>query len=316
MSNLDIILVNWNAGVLLRNCLESICLCDRSGFELRRVVVVDNASSDGSCDALDDFPLPMTIIRNHDNRGFAAACNQGAKDSPATYLLFLNPDTSLQKDTLKVVLEWAERPKNTHVGIIGIRLLDTNGRVMSTFGRFPTVGMLCLRALGLHNLSLRLLREQLMLRDSRAEREVDHVMGAFFLVRKTLFDDLGGFDENFFLYWEEVDFARRASLVKSTTIYLPSAVAYHVGGGCSRHAKPQRLFCELRSRILYAAKHFNSPQTVGILLGIVIVEPVVRLAWSVSRVSADAVRDTCRAYFIFWKQLPMLLKVVWAWRRA
>src|SRR5438094_1323064 len=92
---LDIIIVNWNAGKPFRDCLLSIKNAKKSGFNLTRVVVVDNGSTDGSLDAIHTAGLPLTVIRNPENRGFAAACNQGAKESKADYLLFLNPDTRL-----------------------------------------------------------------------------------------------------------------------------------------------------------------------------------------------------------------------------
>src|SRR5271156_1399355 len=100
LPSLDIIIVNWNAGSQLQQCLDSIRTANFDGFELLRVVVVDNASSDGSADHLPPGNVPLSVIRNTTNRGFAAACNQGAMDSSASYLLFLNPDIVLASDSL------------------------------------------------------------------------------------------------------------------------------------------------------------------------------------------------------------------------
>jgi len=96
----DIIIVNWNAGKQLHYCLESIVATQKYGFKIDRVVVVDNASQDGSVEGLDKVELPLTIIRNTQNLGFAAACNQGARESTAEYVLFLNPDTRLYSNSL------------------------------------------------------------------------------------------------------------------------------------------------------------------------------------------------------------------------
>jgi len=109
LKKLDIVIVNWNSGEQLKSCLESIVKTDKTGFELNKVVVVDNASSDNSLFGLEEIDLPLKIIRNSTNRGFAAACNQGAKESDADYLLFLNPDTVLFKDSLSKPIAFMEK---------------------------------------------------------------------------------------------------------------------------------------------------------------------------------------------------------------
>jgi len=109
---LDIVIVNWNSGIQLRRCLESVTRANQHDLALRRVTVVDNASSDHSAEGLEDLPLPLAVIRNPTNRGFAAACNQAALSSPATYLLFLNPDTILETDSLAVPVAFLEQPAN------------------------------------------------------------------------------------------------------------------------------------------------------------------------------------------------------------
>src|SRR4051794_36691693 len=97
---LDIVIVNWNTGLQLAACIDSIALANRGSVRLNRVVIVDNASTDGSIENVTCSSLPLTIIRNGENRGFAKACNQGAKGSVADFLLFLNPDTVLTADSL------------------------------------------------------------------------------------------------------------------------------------------------------------------------------------------------------------------------
>ena len=98
--------MNWNAGHQLRECLESLITVQDCGLDVARVVVVDNASWDDSTRGLDDLALPLTVLHNAENRGFAAACNQGARGSTATYLLFLNPDTRLFENSLRVPLTY------------------------------------------------------------------------------------------------------------------------------------------------------------------------------------------------------------------
>lgn len=138
---LDIVIVNWNAGSLLQDCVRSIGKARQDGFRLGRVVIVDNGSSDGSLDGLASTGLPLKIIRNPDNRGFAAACNQGARGGRADYLLFLNPDTCLFYDSLSAPLAYMEAAQNQSVGICGIQLIDENNEVSRSCARFPTPRM-------------------------------------------------------------------------------------------------------------------------------------------------------------------------------
>ena len=108
--SLDIVIVNWNAGDLLRRCLAALPAALDPSFTLARVVVVDNASTDGSLTGLDTLPLPLTMVRNATNRGFGAACNQGAAAGRADYLLFLNPDVFVGSRALSVPLRFLEDP--------------------------------------------------------------------------------------------------------------------------------------------------------------------------------------------------------------
>src|SRR5438874_11159951 len=122
--SVDIVIVNWNAGEQLRQCLEAIAAAKRTEVELRRTVVVDNGSTDLSLEGIDRIRLPTRIVLNKTNRGFAAACNQGAKDSTADYLLFLNPDTRVQPNALAEPIDFMEREENRRIGILGIQLVD------------------------------------------------------------------------------------------------------------------------------------------------------------------------------------------------
>ena len=137
---LDIIIVNWNAGHQLRDCLESIMAAKRDGFFLDRVVVVDNASTDSSLCLSGSLKVPLVLIRNTANRGFGAACNQGADGSRADYLLFLNPDTCLFTESLSKPVQFMEHhPGGKHTGICGVQLVNDKGEVSRSCSRFPTV---------------------------------------------------------------------------------------------------------------------------------------------------------------------------------
>jgi len=131
-------------------------------------------------------------------------------------------------------------------------------------------------------------------------REVDHVIGAFFLVRRSLFESLGGFDERFFVYLEDVDFSVRAGRAGWRSVYLTEARAYHKGGGTSEQVKARRLFYSLRSRMQYAHKHFPVRGAIVVGAGTLLVEPLVRLGWAVLQRSGSTFVETIQGYAMLW----------------
>lgn len=272
---LDVVIVNWNSGRQLRECLQSVVSTGKASFRLSRVVVVDNKSSDVSLEGLAGLELPLTIIANNSNRGFAAACNQGARGSEADYVLILNPDIRLFDDSLDQPLDFMERPSGRSVGILGIQLVDSEGRVSRTCSRFPTPRTYFWKMVGLSWLfPTASLGEFMTDWPHRDSREVDQVMGAFFLVRRRLFESLGGFDERFFVYFEEVDFSLRARKAGWASYYLAEARAYHKGAGTTENVRSARLFYNLRSRIRYGYKHFGWWSGTALLLGTLLLEPL------------------------------------------
>jgi N-acetylglucosaminyl-diphospho-decaprenol L-rhamnosyltransferase len=309
-SSIDIIIVNWNAGPQLLECLKSIAAADRTSIQVQRVVVVDNASSDHSLPTTDIAGLPVTIIQNKENRGFARACNQGARGSAADYLLFLNPDTSLTAGSLMQPIGFMERPENHRIGIVGIQLLDSAGRIAPTCARFPTPGRFFSMMLGLDRALPSLFPSHFMLEwDHRQSREVDQVMGAFFLIRRCLYDAVDGFDERFFVYFEEVDLSLRARAAGWRTFYLSTVHAYHHGSEQVRkRMQPTRLFYSLRSRILYAYKHFNIGAATVVAVGTLFIEPMSRLMISIVRRSPSQLAETVKAYALLWRAVPRRLR--------
>lgn len=302
--SLDIILVNWNSGSLLESCLESVAGADRHGFNLSRIVVVDNASDDGSAEDLEKLPLPITIIRNEKNRGFAAACNQGASDCKSDYLLFLNPDTRLFADSLNGTISFMERPESAKIGICGIQLVDEKGEVTRSCARFPKPLVFFSKMFGLDRFLPAEFPGHFMREwDHQEDREVDQVMGAFFLIRRGVFESLKGFDERFFVYFEDVDLSLRAHQTGWQSYYLAHFKAYHKGAGTSEQIKALRLFYSLRSRILFGFKHFGSVSAASLLLGTMLIEPFSRLVLATSRRSVIEIKETLAGYRLLWRSL-------------
>jgi GT2 family glycosyltransferase len=140
--------------------------------------------------------------------------------------------------------------------------------------------------------------------DHKTSRPVDQLIGAFFLTRRALFEHLGGFDERFFVYFEEVDFSYRAWKQGWQSYYLSEATAYHRGQGTTDRIKGLRLFYSLRSRIQYAHKHFGRPRAVALAFGSLCIEPWSRLALGLRDSSA---RATIEGYLKLWRIAPRLV---------
>jgi N-acetylglucosaminyl-diphospho-decaprenol L-rhamnosyltransferase len=309
MASLDVVIVNWNAGEQLRLCLDSLAKTERTGFILKRVVVVDNASSDGSAEGLEYPALPLEILRSPSNEGFAAACNRGASGSGADYVLFLNPDMELFAGSISKPVAFMENPERHRIGIAGIQLVDERGAVSRSCAAFPSLARCISRSLGLHRLRPRLFPSYVMHEwDHGATREVDHVSGAFYLARRAVFEALGGFDERFFVYLEDLDFSYRSKLAGWKSCYFAEARAFHRGGGVSAQAKAERLYYATSSRILYAFKHFKRTEAIVLTLVTVAIEPPVRLCSSLAAGSAGGAREAARGYAMLYRSLPRIMK--------
>jgi GT2 family glycosyltransferase len=291
------VIVNWNTGDELRRCLASIREAAREGVALESVTIVDNASTDGSCDGLEAAGVPVRLVRNTDNRGFAAACNQGARLSGSAYLLFLNPDTQLRADSLRVPLAYMDDPAHAHVGICGIRLLTESGQPATSGARYPSLRVFLGQVTGLTRVLPSVFPRHLMDADECAARGVvDQVIGAYFLIRRPLFDTLGGFDERFFVYFEEVDLSLRAAQRGFVSFCLGTVSAQHIGGHSSNQVRALRLFYSLRSRLLYAGKHFRPASRLGLVALTFLIELPARLLRAVLGGSLPEAAETVRAY--------------------
>lgn len=297
----DIVIVNWNAGTWLERCVSSIR--EHGGTALAGVVVVDNGSTDGS-DRLSIPDLPLTIIRAGTNLGFGRACNLGAKQGHAPYLLFLNPDAALLPGTLAAVIDVAESTEFGSVGVFGVKLVGDDGVVQRHCARFPTPSTLLAAATGLSALvPSRFSGLHDVKFDHLTTKAVDHVIGAFYLIRRDLFEFLGGFDERFFVYLEDLDLSLRVKKAGYEVRYLASATGLHYGGGTSEQVKPRRLAYALESRIAYAFKHFPWPAAIIVAGATLLVEPVPRLIRAgVRRSPAEAV-ETLKGFALLWRRV-------------
>jgi GT2 family glycosyltransferase len=271
-------------------------------------VIVDNASTDSSADHLDGLDLPLEVIRNTENRGFAAACNQGAQGATAEYLLFLNPDTKLVREAITKSIACMSATEQKEIGILGIQLIDEDGNISRTCARFPAPSMFLTKMLGLNRLLRRYFPEHFYTEwDHKNSRVVEQVMGAYFLVRNSLFRKLGGFDERFFVYFEEVDFSLRAKYAGWDTYFLASVQCYHRGGGSSDQVKARRLYYSLQSRLFYAFKHFGRSQTAVLVLATLFIEPFSRIIQGIISASPKLVWEVLHGYALLYIAMPRIL---------
>jgi len=305
MALLTIVIVNWNSGDDLRACLASVVRSGGIALDDIEIVVVDNASSDGSARGLSVPGLRIRLIENPANAGFGAACNQGAALARSTYLLFLNPDSVLDVDTLATALGFMGRPENARVGVCGAQLRGRSGEPARSCSRFPTSLQFVAHSFGLSRF-FQSLNHLMVDWDHRETRVVDHVIGAFYLIRGSLFRELGGFDERFFVYLEDLDLSLRVMRAGYLTVFLSTATAYHEGGGASHRIKATRLFYSLRSRLQYALKHFSLWGAGAVLISTLLVEPFTRVILAMAHANWSDVRSTARGYAMLIRALPAI----------
>lgn len=281
IATLDIILVNRNSGSQLRECIQSINTLSKDKFRLGRVVIVDDVSTDSSLDNLDGSTLPLVIMKNRRRSGYGASCNRGAAGSDADFLLFLNTDTRLVSNSIDVPIAFMTDPANQNFKVVGIKLLRDPDTVARGCSRFPTPGLLLSTILGLDRVLPRLFRGPAMTEWHHLDsRPVDQVIGAFLLICRKLFEEVGGYDERFFVYYEDLDLSFRARRLGFRNMYLSTSHAYHVGGGTARKYWAESLFFNRQSRIRYARKHFSPVGALTVALATLLIEPFVRTCFA------------------------------------
>ncbi|OGT80596.1 MAG: hypothetical protein A3H91_16945 [Gammaproteobacteria bacterium RIFCSPLOWO2_02_FULL_61_13] len=304
------VIVNWNTRRYLELCLRALRAARRDGFTFGDICIVDNASSDGSREFIAE-QQDCKAIYNESNRGFAAACNQGAGRVTGDLILFLNPDVQVGLDSVAEAAGYISSAGNENVGIVGVQLRDESGCVQRSCARFPTASGLLGLALHLDRVISVLVKPHFMVEwDHESTREVDQVMGAFFMVRRTVFGQLRGFDERFFVYYEDLDFALRASQCGWKSVFLANGAAMHIGGGASRQAPGRRVYYGLCSRTAYARKHFGAGVAALVTSAALTVELLFRLGRELLRNKGRGIAQILSAYVDFALQAVVLRRSV------
>lgn len=253
----SVVVVSWNTRDLTLACLRSILAGVPAGSPSVEVVLVDNASNDDTVDAVTSSLAHVRVIRLEENAGFARAANRGIAETSGRFVLLVNSDADLSRDSvsnLSAILE--ARPD---AGAVGAALVGPDGELQFSCGRFLNPVNQCAESLGLAKLvQVSWLRRTYSSSELCGEAvAVDWCVGACLMIRRSALDDVGVFDERFFMYSEDEDLCLRLHRSGWTVLYAPKVTVAHLGGGSARRVL-DRMRSEARaSQNAFMRKHFG-----------------------------------------------------------
>jgi N-acetylglucosaminyl-diphospho-decaprenol L-rhamnosyltransferase len=254
---LSVIIVSWNVRDLLERALASVYASwkGRPGLE---IIVVDNASHDDSVAMLRATFPEAQVIANTANRGFTGGNNQGLAAATGDFLLLLNPDTEVVADALPRMVEYIR--SHPDVGMAGPQLLNPDGSVQSSRRRLPTLPVLFLESTWLEKLAPRKLLRYYYAQEQPDDlvQDVDWITGAAMLTRREAVAQVGGMDEGFFMYSEELDWCRRIREAGWRVVYFPEARIVHHEGKSSEQVVPARHIYFQSSKVRYTRKYHGN----------------------------------------------------------
>lgn len=264
---LSIIIVSWNVRDAVCGCIESIRknVFDNKAYE---IIVVDNASGDGTVESIRQNYPEVIVIANKTNAGFGSANNQGVKAAKGEYIFILNPDTLVLAGALERLLAYMD--SHPDVAICGPKILNEDGTVQRSVRNFQTWHAAFNRytPLGLFGIFKQDLAEwKYKGFNYNAEADAPQLMGAALFMRRQVFMNMGGFDELFFMYYEEVDLCLRVKNQGLRCVYYPDSSIMHAGGRSSSQVPAKKQFMLMQSLIRYLKKH-APPDKVFLLSGL------------------------------------------------
>lgn len=284
----SIIIVNYDAGDRLLNCLSSVFRCGDQNFE---ILVVDNASTDGAAGVIEiEFPQ-VIVIRSTTNLGFGGGCNLAARRAKGPYLVFLNPDTTVEGGWLESLIKTFRMDAKAGLVTAKILLADEIDEINTCGNAVHISGIAMCRGLGLPRYEL------------DEPQEVAAVSGAAFAIRRELFELLGGFDETMFLYVEDTDLSLRARLAGWRCVYAPNSIVWH---DYTLRITPLKVFFQERNRYLMLIKILRWP-TLAVLLPAFILAEVLTWGFVLLRDRAN-LSNKIRAYSWVFKNWPNIME--------
>jgi GT2 family glycosyltransferase len=256
----DVVVVSYNSRRSLRDCVAPL-----AGVDGIRVIVVDNASPDRSLEAVDG--LDVETIQQSANHGFSHACNVGWRAGSAPYVLFLNPDTTIEPAAVRSLAEAMDR--SPACGAVAPRILGPRGTLEFSQRRFPRLRSTFAQALFVHRLFPRSAWADELIRTPasyQVEAAPEWVSGACVLVRRNVLEEIEGFDEGFFMYCEDIDLCKRIRELPLEVAFVPVATVVHAGGGSAPRSELTPVLA--RSRVRFARKHESRAVAAAHRLGV------------------------------------------------
>ncbi len=274
MKSTSVIIVTFNSQDSISASLTSLSKDDLE------IVVIDNNSSDQTLEKLKSYK-DIKLIKNSKNLGFGKAINIGVKNSQGEYLFFLNPDCIVQEKTVEKLSAYLDQ--NLEVGVVGPKLLSSDGSVQTEMAKFPAVLPQILILLRLHR--LRFFQKLVYPKfDYEKTQEAEHLMGAALMIRRAVFEEVGGFDEKFFLWFEETDLLKRISDKGYKIVYVPEAIVTHLVGQSTKQLNPiKKQTIWNRSLLHYFRKHKGWVKQALLLPFILISYPAALVVYTIKR---------------------------------
>ncbi len=252
----SVIIVNYNGGARLKQCLRSLLM----GFDPSdEIILVDNASTDGSAEEVEQTFPGVRVIRSATNHGFGAGNNLGVRHASGKYLAFLNPDTVVEPGWLTALIQALEADPQVGLATSKILLLSEPGRINACGNDVHSSGLTLCRGLGMDRARF------------ASSDQVGAVSGAAFAVRRELYELLGGFDEAFFMYMEDTDLSLRARLAGYHCVYTASSIVYH---DYALRFGPQKIYVQERNRYLMLLKVMRWRTLAGLVPALLLAEVV------------------------------------------
>lgn len=289
LAQFDVCIVSWRTRELLRACLQTVVGLPAGRVagqqEVARVIVVDNASGDGTVEMVRaEFPQ-VHLVANEENRGYAAANNQAIRAGDAPFVFLLNPDTGARQGALAALLrEMMDEPR---VGAVAPQLVLPDGSVERSCRSFPEPAAVLYDAAGLPRLFPRsevLGRYRMTYWDHKSRRDVDQPMASALALRRAALEEVGLFDESFPLYFNDVDLCYRLRRAGWKIVFQPAAQVLHHHGGSTSQARPRAVLESHRGLVRFYRKHYRGKVSLPgywavVLMAALTAYPRAAFAW-------------------------------------
>lgn len=304
--DISIIIVNWNTKDLLCNCIYSIL---KQNIKPQiEIIVVDNGSTDGSVDMVQQEFRKVQLIKNTDNNGFASANNQGVKIARGRYLLFLNSDTILLDDTLNNIKSFAD--KHSKIGAIGCLVYNKDGTIQPSCMAFTSFFNILSRAFYLHRIfpkSKIFANADMTWFGYDEVKEIDAVKGCFIFIRHETFIAVGLFDERYFFYGEDMDLCYRLKRVGFKNLFFPSTKIIHFGGSSIKGYEYWFSLVLWASKLKFIKKHFGRIKYAMCYSAVTLLFAVRVCVWSLIGIVNPNLRNKARNKILCFSKGILLL---------